>query len=1310
MNIRGWFVIGMCGVALGGVLVTRADATFTEVGATAGVALAESSRGVAWGDYNGDGDVDLYVANAGATLSHLYENNGDGTFSDVTAIAGVPGPVNASGVVWGDYDNDNDLDLYVAGVNSPNILYKNNGDGTFINVTATAGVGDTRATQGVSWADYNSDGWLDLFVANRYGSDTTALLYLNNKNGTFTDNAAAAGVAGPYKAFGGTWFDYDNDGDLDLYTPVDFGDDHLYQNNSDGTFSDVTTTAGLGPPDHAMGVAVGDYDNDGDLDLFVDNNQEGADSSHGPSLLYQNNGNGSFSDVTAAAGLPDRETVDWGANFVDYDNDGDLDLAVVAGGLLTLGEQNALFQNNGDGTFSDVTIEMGVSAVMPSLGSAWADYDNDGDLDWYIANEQSVSNRLFRNEGPVGNWLVVRSQGVDGNRHGIGARITLSSGGQTRIREIVAGSSFLSEDPLEAWFGLGANTLVDQVTVEGMAGLLSLSTDVAVNTVLTLQEGSFPQTSAQTVVSLESADVRFTGAGPNEGAGAYNIAMADLNGDGTQDVVIGAHLASPNNVLNAGTVYIVFGRNDFTPEVSLSMADVTIHGIDEEDVAGIYLFSRGDLNRDGLEDLVIGAPKGDGENERRVDGGEAYILFGRTEWPAVMELSSEADVTINAAVSDSRACGALSTGDVNGDGAMDLLCGARGADIFRDSQNPALEDRVGQAYILFGRATWPSVIDLSVAADVTLSGLDKHDFLGFLVSSGGDVNGDGVDDFLVSARWAEPANSALLNVGESYLFFGQSDLSETLGPETADVTFIGTYAEGESGSSLDNGGDVNGDGLADILIGAHSTSTRTGEMYLIYGRSAFSSSSVSLADADVVMVGMGLGDVAAGDGTIVTDFNGDGFDDILIGDPDASPSDDLAAAGEVYVILGGNALAATMDLKSSAAFIFQGKAASDAAGTSLNMSTGDMDMDGTEDLAIGAYAADSVGFNAGEVYLIYGNKVPTAVIAADALSGWAPFIVGFDAAGSSDSDGTITTYLWDFGDGTGDVGATVAHTYEDAGDYTATLTVTDDEGAQQAASVAVSVQAPDILTLTKVLWQGPICRLKVEATSSAGSDVVLTVTGFGDLVYDATLALHVGKFDNVVEENPVTIAVTSTGGGSAVASVIAQGVTTCAPVIVPPTAAIVATPTSGPAPLTVDFDGSSSSDSDGSIVTYDWDFGDGVTATGSAVSHTYEVAGSYTVTLTVTDNDGAQHATLLSITADPDTLAISLAVWSSSKQTLTVRATSSRSPEVMLTLDGFGDMVYNETAMAYQKSVTGVSASPTVTVTRVGEAWRPQPL
>ena len=514
--------------------------TFTDVAGAAGVDFhhtRDDSRfniggGAAAGDYNGDGLLDIYVTNS-AGANALYLNNGDGTFTDVAEAAGVDDPTghgNSAG--WGDYDNDGDLDLFVSSFGASK-LFRNSGDRTFIDVTVAAGLGDPDAehrTTGITWGDYDRDAYLDLLVV-RYVSEadpqvfisrdfTTAVrslaLYHNNGNRTFTNVTSLLGdiqlnpgsVVGA--GFKPSFVDYDNDGDPDIYVVNDFGVEHypnvLWRNDGpDGSggwiFTDVSAASGADAAIFGMGLAVGDYDNDSDLDFYMTN--------MGDSAFLENQGDGTFAHVTERTGtgrgkLPGDLLFDlsvgWGSTFADLDNDGLLDLYYVAGQMDSdpfhnpLRQPNAVFWNNGDGAFSDVSEMSGADDDGIGREAICADFDNDGLLDLFVVNMGRLDGtpgvaRLFKNVSDSNNhWLRVKTVGTTSNRDGIGARINVTSGGVTQIREMGASQAHMSHSVLPVHFGLGSATRADVVEIRWPNGIIQTLFDVPADQMLIVTE------------------------------------------------------------------------------------------------------------------------------------------------------------------------------------------------------------------------------------------------------------------------------------------------------------------------------------------------------------------------------------------------------------------------------------------------------------------------------------------------------------------------------------------------------------------------------------------------------------------------------------------------------------------------------------------------------------------------------------------------------------------------------------------------------------------------------------------------------
>ena len=514
---------------------------FEERAAQAGVAFKHTrdnavinlGGGVAAGDYNGDGHLDLYVTNS-VGPNALFRNEGDGSFIDVAATAGVDDPeATGYGAGWADYDNDGDLDLYVANFGASK-LFRNDGSDSFTDVTAASGVADPDAdhrTMGVAWADYDGDGFLDLLVVRhlieiggKLALDTPGLarasrplaLFHNEGDGTFTNVTSLLSdnleYPSPVKGAGfkPAFLDYDNDGDMDIYVVNDFGAANypnvLWRNDGRDSagnvkFTDVSEESGTDLEIFGMGLAVGDYDNDGDFDLYM--------TDIGESEFMENRGDGTFVNQTESTGTGrgsiaenwfDDMSVSWGTIFADLDNDGQLDLYTVAGQMdndpcFNMENQpNALFVNMGDGRFSDVSSASGADDPGTGRGVAHGDFNGDGLLDLFVVNMgtrdgEPGTSRLFINTSENdNNWLRVVPRGIEGNRFGIGARVVVTVGGAKQIREMGASQSHMSNSVVPVHFGLGDAEIVDAVEVRWPSGKTQRLENVPVNQELTIVE------------------------------------------------------------------------------------------------------------------------------------------------------------------------------------------------------------------------------------------------------------------------------------------------------------------------------------------------------------------------------------------------------------------------------------------------------------------------------------------------------------------------------------------------------------------------------------------------------------------------------------------------------------------------------------------------------------------------------------------------------------------------------------------------------------------------------------------------------
>jgi hypothetical protein len=440
---------------------------------TGAVATSSGASGGAWGDFNNDGLVDLYVASAGGSVSMLFTNAGNGTLIQDTGAGIGAGTASSWGCAWGDYDNDGWLDLLGSVYGGNNYAFHNNGDGTLTKLNGDPMV-NVGTGNNVAWGDYDNDGFLDAYCA---GSQN--LLFRNAGNSSFTKVTNSVAVLDG-SGQGCAWGDYDNDGFLDLFVTRVNQPNLLYHNNRDGTFTRIT-----GPPFSAdvaisQGCSWGDYDNDGLLDLVVCNNNAG-------NFLYHNEGNGRFSKATGSA-ITAITTASSGSAWADYDNDGFLDLFVaVRGGL------NLLFHNNGDGTFTPVSTGAIVNDSGTWIGAAWGDVNNDGFPDLFVGNLQG-NNALYVNSGNSNNWLCITCAGRVSNRAAIGAKVrvkaTIRNRTMWQMREISGGGGLASQNDLRALFGLGDATNVDIVRVEWPSGAVQQLTNVAPRQFLTMKEPS----------------------------------------------------------------------------------------------------------------------------------------------------------------------------------------------------------------------------------------------------------------------------------------------------------------------------------------------------------------------------------------------------------------------------------------------------------------------------------------------------------------------------------------------------------------------------------------------------------------------------------------------------------------------------------------------------------------------------------------------------------------------------------------------------------------------------------------------------
>ena len=511
--------------------------TFTHTDGSSGrhYIVESVSSGLALFDYDNDGDVDIYFLN-GAPLkgtkvrtppkNALYRNDGNFKFMDVTDKAGAGDTGFGLGVAVGDYDNDGDLDIYVNNY-GPNVLYRNNGDGTFTDVTAKAAVANGRKVgASAHFLDMDKDGDLDLFVANylNFTYDNHLMrtskgigkyagpmdfppvpndLFRNNADGTFTNVSVESGVA-EHKGWGmgGVCADYDNDGDTDVYIVNDVFANFMFENDGNGKFEEVALITGLaydlhGDDQGSMGVACADFDNDGWLDFYQ------TCYARELATLYRNLGDRVFEDVTMVTGAGDRTFayVTWGTGMVDFDNDGDRDIFVACGHLednvelydttATTSAQNVLLMNTGDGKFVDVSDQSGdgMKVELRSRAAAFDDLDNDGDLDVVILNSRRQHTILRNDSRNTNHWIQISLRGTKTNRDGIGARVKVVAGDLVQIDEVHSGRSYQSHYGMRLYFGLGKRKLVDRIEVRWIGGAIDIFENIAADRLVILTEG-----------------------------------------------------------------------------------------------------------------------------------------------------------------------------------------------------------------------------------------------------------------------------------------------------------------------------------------------------------------------------------------------------------------------------------------------------------------------------------------------------------------------------------------------------------------------------------------------------------------------------------------------------------------------------------------------------------------------------------------------------------------------------------------------------------------------------------------------------
>ncbi|MCI0696356.1 FG-GAP-like repeat-containing protein [candidate division KSB1 bacterium] len=500
----------------------------------AGMSVIKKNNGVAVADYDRDGDLDVYfVANQqynaddASTWNRFFRNEGNGTFTDVTAVTGVISRVAGQpfnemgykfGAAWGDYDNDSYPDIFLTNYGL-NELYHNQGDGTFANVTQAAGVGGEagRSHSSAVWWDYDLDGDLDLYVSAWRGANT---MYENNGNGTFTDVTQQSGLINKLATWTSIPLDANNDGLPDLYVVDDFkAPNKFFLNLGNKTFREATQEFGLISPGNGMGVSVGDYNNDGFFDIYVTNISGLAVFDNETNPLFTNTGQGRFVDRAAEMGVAIAGW-GWGNEFFDCDHDGDLDLYAVNGfdfNGRAADTSNFFFENimeTGTILFKNISAQCGAGGWADGLGLVVFDYDNDGDLDLLVSNSKQEP-YLYENRSHTQNWLKIQLEGTISNRNAFGAVVKLTAGGKNYYRQH-DGVSFLGQSIKPLHFGLAEAPMIEEIAVRWPNGNEETVVNVAANQTIKIKEGQGMVTGVkQSAASVMPDEFQLLGNFPN---------------------------------------------------------------------------------------------------------------------------------------------------------------------------------------------------------------------------------------------------------------------------------------------------------------------------------------------------------------------------------------------------------------------------------------------------------------------------------------------------------------------------------------------------------------------------------------------------------------------------------------------------------------------------------------------------------------------------------------------------------------------------------------------------------------------------